>query len=475
MKEKNISGLVKRYEQMLGSGRSVYFDAGEFDDLADYYDMLDDLDTSKKIIELGLKIHPENYSLLLKNAKFIIYAGEYHKALEYLNKTFGVYNFEAYLLKIECLLSLDSYDEANALTQEVINDEDNDDDIVFSELGFLYAEADYYDDAVSFFEQSLAFNPENVEVLMELSYAYEMCDNYSQAIDISNKILDMDPYSYDAWINVGKLYTLLDEYEKAIDAFDFALTINDSDINILKLKAHCFSLSGRAIESIGLFKECIEMNPADKSLYYSLSDCYFSMEMYNEMLYCLDKYEELHGETTETIAKRALAHLQKEDMEQAYLLLQSGIGLDPESEDINIVMGEFYFRLEEYSKSEDFFLKVYKKGYDDGTMLDRLSFISISKNDMDKAIEYTEKLVSVNRNQDDYLSKIRLALLYFETDNKQKFNQYLDTFDNEELKSLFGLFFSEDSLVSSSITRDILINKLNDARECRQLFKNIVY
>ncbi|GAB6012574.1 tetratricopeptide repeat protein [Viscerimonas tarda] len=472
MEEKDVSDLVRRYEQMLESGKSIYFDAEEFDDLAEYYDMLDDLETAKKLVDSGLKIHPGNQSLLLKSARFVIYSGQYREALEYLNKTFDGYDFELYLLKIECLLNLDLYSEANLLAEEVLNDDETDEEVIFAELGFLYEESDYYDDAISFFEQSLAFEHTNIEVLAELSYAYEMCDNFALAVDATNKILDIDPYSYEAWTNMGKLYSLQGQYEKAIDAFDFALTIDDSDADLLKLKAHCFSLCNRTDEAIALFEECIVLNPEDESLYYSLSDCYFSLELYDDMLCSLNRYEKLHGKTAEIFAKKALAYLQKEEMEQACLLMQSGMEIDPESEDLNIVAGEFYFRLGEYAKSEVFFLKTYGKEQDDRVMLDRLSLISIAKNDIDKAIEYTESLEQV---APDHSTKIRLALLYFEVGDRQKFNEYLNTFNDEELKLLTELFFSDENFVLPTITREALISKLNDARECRQLFKNIVY
>lgn len=471
MKEKDISALIRKYEQMLESGRSIYFDAEEFDDLAEYYDMLDEIDSAKQVVETGLKIHPENPSLLLKTVKFMIYAGKYNEALEYMNKTFDSYDFELYLLKIECLLQLNLYDEADVLTQDVLNDEDTDKDIIFSELGFLYSETEYYDEAISFLEESLAHNPQNIDVLTELAYAYEVRSYFDSAIIVINKLLDIDPYSFDGWVNLGKFYSLQDEFEKAIDAFDFALTISESN-DVSKLKAHCLSLCNRVEEAIVVFKECITDNPYDESLYYSLSECYFSLGQYDEMLHCLDKYEELHGVTAEMFAKKALIYLQKEDFDTAYSFLQSGMEIDGESEDLNIVAGELSFRLGKYALAESYFLKAYEKTQANTTMLDRLSLICISGNDIEKAIIYTEKLVIADP---DPLNKTRLALLYFEADDKQKFNQYLDTFNDDELKSLVKLFFSKDEFDLSHISRDVLINKLNDARECRQLFKNIVY
>ena len=53
MAERDMSDLIARYEQMLVSGKSVYFDADEYDELAEYYDKLDDLDSARDIVVQG--------------------------------------------------------------------------------------------------------------------------------------------------------------------------------------------------------------------------------------------------------------------------------------------------------------------------------------------------------------------------------------------------------------------------------------
>ncbi|MDR1810706.1 MAG: tetratricopeptide repeat protein, partial [Prevotella sp.] len=368
--ERDITDLVNRYEQMLETGTAVYFDTEEFDDLAAYYDMLDEVDKAKEIIETGLKIHPGNQMLLLARAKFMTDDAGYQKTLDYLNETFDGYDVELYLLKIECLLQLEQPEQAATLAEELLNDDELDEEIILAELGFTYADADYFEDAIALLEQSLACNPENIDVLTELSYAYEMCDDFDKAIAVSNKALDIDPYACDVWINLGKYYTMQDNYEKAIDAFDFALAVSADGYEVMKLKAHCLSLCGKIDEAIALFEECIASNRADDLLYYTMADCYFSMERYDDMLKCLDKYEELHGKSPEIFAKKALGWLQKNNLEKACASLMSGMEIDPESEDLSIVTGEFYFRLGEYSNAEFFFLHAYERDSSDVIMID---------------------------------------------------------------------------------------------------------
>lgn len=476
MKEKDVTELVERYKQMLASGKSIYFDAEDFDRLVEYYDSIDEMDEAEALINTGLEIHPDNQQLMLKKAKFMIYDGLYNKALEYLKSLFTEYDLDFYLLKIECLLQLNLYAEACVLTSEAIEKEENDLDILYSELGFVYAGTEHFDDAIMYLEKSLIYkNSEEflLDIYTELSYAYEMKSDFASAIRISNKILDNNPYSYEMWINLGKLYSLQEEYENAIDAFDFAATIADDDSDVLKLKAHCLSLCGRTEEAISIFTNSLEEYPDDESLYYSLSECYFSVEQYDKMLYYLGKYEDIKGEDIEIIAKKAVAYLQKDDMDQALALIVRGLDMDGDNEDINIVAGELYFQSDNYILAENYFLKAYLKNKKNKTLLDRLSVICIAKDDIEKAIVYLERLILIHP---DFQTKIRLSLMYFEIGNKSKFNQQLNSFTEEELKTLALLFFTEEQISQpSSVGREALIARLNEARECRQLFKNIKY
>lgn len=471
MKEKDISDLVRRYREVRSSGKSIYFDAEEFENLADYYDLMDEIDEAETVLKSGLLIHPDNESLKIKQARFMIYKGLYSQAMDFLNESFSSYEYDLYLLKIECFLNLGLYVEAIALSQKVIENEDEDLSSVFSELGFLYFDTDYINDAILYFEKSLDYNPENIEVLTELIYAYETTNDFQSAIKVSNRILDINPYSHEIWIGLGKLYSLCGEYEKAVDSFDFALVINESN-DILKLKAHCLSLCDRIDEAIAIFRECIQNNPLDNSLYYSIAECYFSLEDYDNMLLYLDKCQELVCETVDILVKKAIAYLQKQDLEQTASLIKKAGQLDPENEDLHLVSGEYYFQTDNYILSENSFLKAYAKNKTNKTLLNRLSVISIAKGELSKSIEYLEALVMIEPENTEI--KNRLVLLYFEVGDKKNFNKCLSSLDDEQLRYLITVFYDE-TVDSDSLDRQALINLLNDARECRQLYKNLMF
>lgn len=471
MTEKDITVIIEKYRAAKAEGRNPYFDADEFCDLADYFDSNGELDEAREIIEEGLFIHPQNVPLLVKKAKLSVYDGEYEEALSLL-RSVTEYDYDLYLLRIECYLQTAQYQQAYSLSQELLEKEDQEPlENSLAELGFLHVEADCYKEAIAFLEESLKYNSDNVDALSDLAYAYEMVGDFENAIGTTNKILDIEPYTYEAWINLGKLHTLREEYEKAIDAFDFALTINDGDHIVLKLKAHCMSLVGRTEEAIDIFKELIWETPDDSTIFFLLAECYQTLEMYDEALDYLESYRKLEGETEELMAKEAYLYMRKGDLRKAASMAESGLLVNPYSLDFNIIAGEIAFQEEDYEKAEEYLLNAYRDNENNFRLIDLLAIISIKKEDYAEAARYTEELLRLDSKNLEV--KQRLALLYFEVDNKERFNEVLDQFTDDELFSLFELIYIPES--RDSFNRDMLVSYLNRARETRTLFKNLKY
>ena len=469
-KEEEILELVRRYEQAIAEDKSIYFDADQFGDIASYYDSIDDIDAIKDLLEIALKIHPESEQILIKKAKVLVYENEYKQALQILNSISSGYELDFYMLKIECLLQLNKIEDANNLAGKTLESEDElDQYILLAELGFLFVEADRFKEANDYFERSLEIDPENIDVLSDLSYCYEMMGNYDEAIKACNKILDIDPYHYEAWIGIGKLYSLKDDFEKAVDAFDFALTINDSDNVILKLKAHCLSLIGRQAEAIAIFKELLETEEEDTTLYLLLAESYTSLGLYNEALTYLEGYKEIEGETADYFMKQIhiLFHLEK--YEQALRVLDLALAKYNDRIELLILAGDIKFDLLNFEGAEQNFLQAYALEENNADVLNKLSITYIRKEDYEQAIKFAEKLLHIT--PEDLDLKQRLALLYFEIDDKQQFNHLLNDFDDEELMNLFRLFYNPKN--PESFDRESLIASLNEAREYRTLFKNI--
>lgn len=469
----DIPGLIDKYEGMLYSGKRVYLDADEFEVLFDYYDSIDDIDSAKEIIRSGLEIHPDNSALKQRRARLMVYDAQYEEALKYMNANFSGYDFDLYLLKIECLLQLDLYELAFELTGRVLSDEDQPEALILSDLGAVYIEADYFDEAILYLEKSLEYEPDNLDAIGDLAYASEMKGNFEKAIFYTNKILDLDPYSFDGWLNLGKLYSITSQFEKAIDALDFALSINDSDISVLNLKAHCLSLSGQVAEAIQIFKECLDQKPNDSLVYSSLVDAYMMLDEKGEAIRMLDEWGIFDSENPEFLMKKVTVLIKVGKIDKAEEFLVEARKRLANVDSLLPMEGEIHFQKENFEQAWRVFQKALEQDPDSIFLNDRLATLCILYEKYDEALSMLERLKEVT--DDPSFVYFRIAYVYLETGEQEKLNLLLDGFSEEQLKALLEFFLEEDLSDVDFADRQSVITRLNDISEIRILFKNLKY
>ena len=471
----DINELVQRYEQMRYMGKNIYFDADEFALLADYYNDFGDSSEADIIVDTGLSMHPGSPQLMIVKAKVLVVTENYQEAYNYLEAMGDDSNNVDYLLiKMECLLNLDRFDEADEVVNGVLQGEFYGEELYtfVTESGYLYNDVDKYDKAIVLLESALKVDNNNEELLVDLAYAYEMLNNFDKAIELSNAILDLDPYSFDGWINLGKLYSMKLQYAKAIEAFDFALTINDADVNVLKMKALTLYLNDNAEEAVRIFKECLDDSPEDESLYDSLLEGYEVMERYDEMLEVIAQKEERFG-TEGIMLLRAHIYLNQERYDEAQEVFKNIPEEEKGTIDFYTLEGELAIHRNDYETAEMAYTLAMIDEPDDEIIIDKLANISLEQGNHEKTAEYLEKLIFLN--PDFPTAKARLAYIRFEIGAKEPFDEIMKQFTDDELRSLLSLLTNNENADYTTFDREKLLVRLNEARETRVLFKNIKY
>ncbi len=472
--ESDIASLVEKYEQMRALGKNIYFDADEFALLAEYYNAEGDNDEAEQLIREGLGMHPGSSALMLLRAKTLVFAELYEEALDYLRLISDEGGVEYALLQIESLLQLNRYDEADRLINETLEQELVIDDLYYfiTEAAYLLNDVDKFDRAIIFLVESMKIDDANSDAIVDLAYAYEMKGELEKAIEQNNRLLDIDPYSYDAWVNIGKLYSMNGQYDKAIDAFDFALTIVEDDLQVLKMKALSLYLNDNAREAIAIFQQCLQRTPNDQSLYDSLLEAYEVMEQYDEMLKLIDLKESIFG-TKGILAKRAFVHLNREEVDKARELFEQLPDSEKESLDYYMLEGELAFIDNDLREAESAYMKAALISEGNEDILDRLVNISVAQEKFEQAAAYLEELLQIA--PDFPTAKSRLAFIRFEIGSKEPFDEIMAQFSDEELRALLTLISGSGEEEYPEYSREKMLTRLNEARENRVLFKNIKY
>jgi tetratricopeptide (TPR) repeat protein len=341
-----------------------------------------------------------------------------------------------------------------------------------TEVGYLLNDVDKFDRAISFLEESMKIDESNADAIVDLAYAYEMKGNLEKAIEYNNRLLDIDPYSYDGWVNIGKLYSMNEQYDKAIDAFDFALTIREDDVPVLKMKALSLYLNDNTAEAISIFEACLQKSPDDETLYDSLLEAYEAMEQYDEMMKLIDKKEALFG-SEGILAKRAFVHIYKEEFGQAGELFSLIPDAEKDTLDYYMLEGELAFHEDDFIQAEVSYMKAALISEGNEDILDRLANISVAQEKFEQAAGYLEELLDIA--PDFPTAKSRLAFIRFEIGSKEPFDEIMSQFADEELRTLLNLIMGYEDIDFSGYSRETVLTRLNEARENRVLFKNIKY
>ncbi len=471
----DIRELIQRYEQMRYEGKNVYFDPDDFAALADYYNDYGDISEAEYIIDIALGMHPGSTLLMVVKAKILVASAKYQEAYDYLSIIGDNEGSVDYLqVKIECLLNLNKTDEANDLVDKTLATGDLDEEELYtflSEAGFLYNDVDIYDKAVLLLEAAVKIDNSDVELMIDLSYGYEMLNDFQKAVIANNLILDIDPYSFEGWVNLGKLHSMLQEYDKALEAFDFALTINENEVSVLKMKALTLYLNDNVEEAIRIFKECIKNSPDDESLYDSLLEGYEVMEQYAEMLELIAQKEAKFG-SGGVLLQRAHVYLSQERYDEAEEVFKEIPDADKNNFDYYVLEGELAIYDEDFETAEMAYMLALMDSPDNEIVVDKLANISMEQNKYEKSAEYLEQLLLLN--PEFPTAKARLAYLRFEIGAKEPFDEIMSQFEDDELRALLSLLSTQD-IDYSKYNREQLLTRLNEARENRVLFKNIKY
>lgn len=472
--ELDLSSLIEKYEHMQALGKNIYLDADEFAMLIEYYNSEGDQEEAETLVEEGLKIHPGSAILMLAKAKMLILSTKYEEALDYLRFSSDDSDIDHSLLRVEALLHLSQFDEAEKVSIKILERDLPEEDLYYfiTELGYLLNDVDKFNRAIAYLEESLKINSSNAEVIVDLAYAYEMKGDMIKAIEYNDQLLDIDPYSFDAWVNIGKLYSMNDQHEKAIDAFDFALTIREDDMSAMKMKALSLYLNDNVEESVKLFRKCLSLSPHDESVYDSLLDAYAALELYDEMENIIDLKEALFG-SAGIIAKRASVYISKEEFDKAKSLFLQIPEADKNTLDYYLLEGELAFYENDFVTAEYAYIKASLISEENEDILDRLANVCVAQEKYIQAANYLEELLEIA--PDFPTAKSRLAFIRFEIGSKEPFDEIMQQFSDDELRLLLSMIMGNDISDYDDFNREMILTRLNEARENRILFKNIKY
>ena len=279
--EQDRKAAIERYEDMLKTHNSTYFDSEEFEFIIDHYTQHNDLRHSRQAVELAMEQHPENNMLKIKMARQYLLENDAQRAFEIMQHVERIDDEEDpdYFLTLgSCLAVLGKSKEAlqNYFSALPYFDEDEKFDL-YNAIAYEYQHMQQFDLALEFYNKALPFAEDRDTIYHEIRCCYLSAGRKEEAIAFFQHLIDENPHNSKAWTNIGDCYRMMGEYEQSIDPYEFALAIDPEDIWTNMHLADIYYDLGRYKEAIDTLEEALRNGVETSIIHTSLGDCYYRL------------------------------------------------------------------------------------------------------------------------------------------------------------------------------------------------------
>ena len=396
--EGDTKEIIKRYEDMLRSSSTYYFDVFEFENIIDYYLDLQNAPGAGVAAEIARQQHPYSSELQLKHAEILIADKKFEEANALLDLLSQIEpkNPDVLLLLGKLYLAKKWIVKANSYFKKVLVENLENRTEIISNICAMLLDIGDTKSALPYLEMAIAEEPANENLWFDLAYCYDREGKTPEAVKGYIRYLDYDPFNDSAWYNLGLLYSREEEHEKALDAFEYCVAIIDEiPIYVLSL-AHTLATLERYPKAIELFKELLETDPENVNALCSIGECYEKLGDYGQATSYYDKTLLLDPENAEAYYGLAVIHMDKGNYFGSLAMVNLCLKYDDVNPEYWFGLGKVYHKLGSIPESISAYEKAILLDEEDVDSISGLAYIYIEQHDEDRALRNFLKCIEIS-------------------------------------------------------------------------------
>jgi len=158
-----------------------------------------------------------------------------------------------------CFFRLANYKEAISQFNKEL--EIAEDDNIYLAIGDCEYALGNTNDALSYYDQAISFNPQNFEAYNSKAVIYRQLVKLEEAYESSTKSLDIQPLNIKGLMNLGIVLKTFRRYRDAIQVFDEILKIKSNDVDALFNKASCLDFIDKNEETLKTYEKLYAIHP----------------------------------------------------------------------------------------------------------------------------------------------------------------------------------------------------------------------
>ena len=277
---KEFRDALARYENALRQGQSVYMEADELTDIAEYYMTREREKDADKVIRLALALHPDSVDPQVFLARRQLFLGNTRKAWRISRAIVDQEDREVKFLNAEILIKEDRGREAVVYLLGVWRTLEYDRDHFLYDSAGIFMDYNLWEYALMWVHRLERLFPKYPRTLRMKAELMVCLGRYSEAIPLLNQLLDEDPYRKEVWNLLAESQGATEQFAEAIDSTEYVLAIDKDDRRAMATKASCLFHMNQPQEAHELYRKYLEGDPDDTNILYLDAVCLASLERY---------------------------------------------------------------------------------------------------------------------------------------------------------------------------------------------------
>lgn len=262
-KSEEFQQLLSSYENAQTSGNSLFLDADEFVDIADYYSMNGEADKADEAVERGLGLFPDDVLLNVFMTRKALNAGDYDEANRRADQIADKEAPDYHYLRAEILIAQGKIEDADRYLREYGKTVDTDEYLDFvKDVANLYIDYDVSRKAYEWMGQSVDDDSDDFKELMARTLFG--LGKYKDSQRLFNELIDHNPFSTKYWTALASAQYMDEDYQGAVSSSEYAIAIDPQDPDGLLSKANGLMKLGNyeeAAEYFGRYYKCCPDDP----------------------------------------------------------------------------------------------------------------------------------------------------------------------------------------------------------------------
>lgn len=284
----------KKYEAMMKGGPSVFLDADELTDIAEYYLIKEENEEgANACINYALALYPEATAPLIFQARQHLLKDDLDTTQTLCDAIPDQEDREVIFLNAEIMVRRE---QAQAAIEYLLARGKNiseDYDYYLYDAAYIFMDYNEFEAANDLAERLKNYAPDWYKTWQIMADSLLGLNRFNKALLFINKMLDQDPFSVETWNWASEAYSGIEKFEKAVEAADYALAIDPTDPRAMQLKGHAFLHMDLYEQALSQYEQVLDATPNDETTMAFMAYTYLCMNELGKAKEIIEEAEKL--------------------------------------------------------------------------------------------------------------------------------------------------------------------------------------